>query len=42
MYERKHPYCSDVDELEKIYKGIWDKQSQFQKYGIIPVDENRE
>ena len=41
-YERKHPYCRDVNELEKIYRGILDKQSQFQKYGIVPVDENRE
>ena len=41
-YERQHPYCSNIDELEKIYKEILGKQSQFQKYGIIPVDKNRE
>lgn len=41
-YERNNTYCSDVDELEKIYNGIFDKKSQFQKYGIIPVDANRE
>lgn len=41
-YERNNTYCSDVDELEKIYNGIFDKKSQFQKYGIIPLDANRE
>lgn len=41
-YEREHPYCSDLDELKMVYKSILDKQSQFHKYGIIPIDENRE
>ena len=41
-YEREHPYCNDVGKLETIYKAVLGKQSQFHKYGIIPIDENRE
>lgn len=41
-YERRHPYCRDLDGLEEEYKSVWDKQSQFYKYGIVPVDGNRE
>lgn len=41
-YERKYPYCSDLDELETVYRSILDKQSQFHRYGIIPINENRE
>lgn len=41
-YERKHPYYNDLEELNTVYENIMDKQSQFAKYGIIPLDENRE
>lgn len=41
-YERKNPFCSDLNELERIYRNIFDKHSQFHKYGIIPIDEERE
>lgn len=41
-FQKKHPFCSDLDELETAYGSILDKHSQFHKYGIVPVDENRE
>lgn len=41
-YERENPFCSDLNELERIYKNILDKHSQFRKYGIVPIDEERE
>lgn len=41
-YQRKHPFCSDLNELEVVYKGNLDKQNQFFKYGIVPVDDERE
>lgn len=41
-YERKHPYNNDVDMLSKVYRDVLDKQSQFHKYGILSIDEDRE
>ena len=41
-YRNKDPYCSDIDELVISYKNVFDKQSQFQKYGIVPIDDDRE
>lgn len=41
-YQRKHPFCSDLDELEEVYKDIFGKKSQFFKYGIVPIDDERE
>lgn len=41
-HERKHPYCDDLEQLKFSYKGIMDKKSQFAKYGLIPLDGDRE
>lgn len=41
-YQIKHPFCSDLNELEAVYKNNLYKQSQFSKYGIVPVDDERE
>lgn len=40
-YQRKNPFCNDLNELEIIYKDVLDKHSQFHKYGIVPVDRQR-
>lgn len=37
-YEKKHMYNSDQSNLMLEYVNIFDKQSQFHKYGIIPID----
>lgn len=41
-YTKNDPYCSDINELEVEYKDIFDKQSQFHKYGIVPLGNERE
>lgn len=41
-YQRKHPFCSDLNQLEAVYKNVLDKQSQFYKYGIISINSERE
>ncbi|MCX4257811.1 MAG: hypothetical protein OSJ54_12915 [Oscillospiraceae bacterium] len=41
-YQNRHPFCSDLYVLEVVYKNIMDKQSQFFKYGIVPIDSERE
>lgn len=38
---QKDKYNSDISHLSKIYQNVFDKQSQFYKYGIVPVDESR-
>lgn len=40
--QRKHRYCSDIDQIEEAYHNILNKQSQFYKYGLLPIDEDRE
>lgn len=41
-YQKTDPFCSDLNELEEVYKDIFDKQNQFSKYGIVPIDDERE
>jgi hypothetical protein len=41
-YQRKHPFCSDLNELDIVYNSILDKHSQYHKYGVVPVDRERE
>lgn len=41
-YQNEHPFCSDLHELDSVYENIFDKQSQFSKYGIVPIDNERE
>lgn len=41
-YQRQNPFCSDLNELQAVYEDILGKQSQFNKYGIVPVDNERE
>lgn len=41
-YQRKHPFCSEINELELIYENVLDKRSQFYKYGIISINGDRE
>ena len=41
-YERNHPYCDDLEQLRDSYKNILGKGSQFAKYGLIPLDNDRE
>lgn len=38
---RKNPYNSDLSRLTEIYGGIFDKQSQFKSYGLVPIDHHR-
>lgn len=40
--QRKHRYCSDIDQIEEAYHNILNKQSQFYKYGLLSIDEDRE
>lgn len=40
-YIQKNRYNSDVSILTTIYEGVFDKQSQFYKYGIVPIDQYR-
>ncbi len=41
-YQRNTPFSSDLNELQVEYESILDKKSQFYKYGIIPIDKERE
>lgn len=41
-YRNQDPFCSDIDELEIVYKTVFDRHSQFQKYGIVSIDNERE
>ncbi len=38
---RKNRYNSDVSNLTATYENIFNKQSQFGKYGIVPIDQHR-
>lgn len=38
---RKNPYNSETDKLSAIYDSIFNKQSQFRSYGLIPIDQYR-
>ena len=38
---RKNPYNSDINRLTAIYDDIFNKQSQFKSYGLIPIDQYR-
>ncbi|MCM1048245.1 MAG: hypothetical protein NC433_07460 [Clostridiales bacterium] len=40
--ELNSPYNTDQSILEEIYGGIFEKQSQFVKYGLLPIDDSRE
>ena len=42
MKELKHPFNSDITLVKKIYDGVFEKQSQFEKYGLLPIDDERE
>ena len=42
MKELKHPFNSDITLVKKIYDGVFGKQSQFEKYGLLPIDDERE
>lgn len=41
-YQRKHLFCSDLNELNAVYENVLDKKSQFCKYGLVPIDDERE
>lgn len=38
---RKNRFNSDVSNLTATYENIFNKQSQFGKYGIVPIDQHR-
>ena len=38
---RKGPYNADMSNLTATYDGVFNKQSQFRTYGLVPVDHNR-
>ena len=40
--ELKHPFNSDITLVKTIYEGVFEKQSQFEKYGLLPIDDERE
>lgn len=40
-YIRKNRYNSDTSSLTAAYENIFNKQSQFGKYGIVPIDQHR-
>lgn len=40
-YIRKNRYNSDISNLIATYGNIFNKQSQFDKYGIVPIDQHR-
>lgn len=40
--QKYHCCCSDLDNIKNLYKGKFDKQSSFIKYGLLPIDESRE
>lgn len=39
---KDHPLNINQERIEELYLGIFDKTSQFQKYGLLPVDDYRE
>ena len=41
-YEIENPFYSEVNELKTVYGYILKKNSQFHKYGIVPIDIERE
>ena len=42
LIEIKHPFNSDIALVKEIYDGKFEKQSQLEKYGLLPIDEERE
>ena len=40
-YIRENRYNSDISSLAATYENIFNKQSQFSKYGIVPIDQHR-
>jgi hypothetical protein len=40
--KRRHPCCTDSEQIDSVYKNMFDKQSQFKKYGLLPVDDSKE
>lgn len=40
-YIRRNRYNSDTSSLTATYENIFNKQSQFGKYGIVPIDQHR-
>lgn len=40
--EKHHICCADSDQIDSIYRNIFDRQSQFYKYGLLPIDKSRE
>lgn len=40
--QRRHPYCNETDQIDKVYRKILNKQSQLYKYGLVPIGEDRE
>lgn len=40
--QRKHPYYNELNLVEGVYSNILDKQSQFYKYGLLSIDEDRQ
>jgi len=37
-----NPLNSGMERLCSLYKDIFDRNSQFKKYGLVPIDDNRE
>lgn len=42
IHQIRHTFCSDLDNLKEAYSNVFGKQSQFAKYGIVPIDKERE
>lgn len=40
--ENNSPYNTDISVIKNIYDGLFEKQSQFEKYGLLPIDSVRE
>lgn len=41
-YQKRHAFCSDLGDLKEAYRDVFGKQSQFAKYGVVPIDQERE
>lgn len=39
---KKHPLSDETDILDLLFKDFGDKQSQYSKYGLVQLDDNRE
>ena len=39
---QNNPYNTDIKYLKKVYASVFDRQSQFSKYGIVPINQDRE